>query len=132
MGTSAFDPVVDRRAWNAGIKVGAKRPLKPKQVWAIRFFLDQHCRVRDRALLDLALDSKLRGCDVVGINEAEVAPVWWSRSGSTGGFDAGRGRSLILPTRHEADHARDCSGRCSRDRPEAAFHGTGLSGEKDR
>lgn len=73
MGTSEFDPpTADRRAWNAGTKVGAKRALEPKQVWAIRFFLDQHRRLRDRALFDLALDSKLRGCDVVKIKIGDV------------------------------------------------------------
>lgn len=73
MGNSEFDPAAaDRRAWNAGMKVGAKRALKPKQVWAIRFFLDQHHRLRDRALLDLALDSKLRGCDVVKMKIGDV------------------------------------------------------------
>lgn len=73
MGTSEFDPpAADRRAWNAGTKVGAKRALKPKQVWAIRFFLDQHRRLRDRALFDLALDSKLRGCDVVKMKIGDV------------------------------------------------------------
>ena len=66
MGMSEFDPLAShRRAWNAGRIVGAKRALKPRQVWAIRFFLDQHRRLRDRALFDLAVDSKLRGCDVV-------------------------------------------------------------------
>jgi site-specific recombinase XerC len=66
MGKSEHDPIAtDRRAWNSGRKVGAKRALKPRQVWAIRFFLDQHRRMRDRALFDLAIDSKLRGCDVV-------------------------------------------------------------------
>ena len=73
METSEFDPpAADRRAWNAGTKVGAKRALKPKQVWAIRFFLDQHRRLRDRALFDLALDSKLRGCDVVKMKIGDV------------------------------------------------------------
>jgi site-specific recombinase XerC len=68
MGMSEFDPGARGRcAWNAGRKVGAKRALKPRQVWAIRFFLNQHRRVRDRALFDLAIDSKLRGCDVVKI-----------------------------------------------------------------
>ena len=62
----------DRRAWNAGRKVGAKRALKPRQVWAIRFFLDQHGRLRDRALFDLAIDSKLRGCDVVRIKIGDL------------------------------------------------------------
>ena len=73
MGTSEFDPVEPgRRAWNAGRKVGAKRALKPRQVWAIRFFLDQHRRMRDRALFDLAIDSKLRGCDVVKVRIGDL------------------------------------------------------------
>ena len=72
MGRSEFDPAANRPAWNAGRKVGAKRPLKPRQVWAIRFFLDQQRRVRDRALFDLALDSKLRGCDVVRIKIGDL------------------------------------------------------------
>jgi hypothetical protein len=45
--------------------VGAKRALKPKQIWEIRFYLNQRRRLRDRALFDLAIDSKLRGCDLV-------------------------------------------------------------------
>lgn len=73
MGMSEFDPAArERRAWNAGRKVGAKRALKPRQVWAVRFFLDQHRRVRDRALFDLAIDSKLRGCDVVKIKIGDL------------------------------------------------------------
>lgn len=65
MGHSQFDPVDDRLAWNAGRNLGAKRPLKPKQVWAVRFWLERERRSRDRALFDLAIDSKLRGCDLV-------------------------------------------------------------------
>lgn len=68
MGHSHYDPTApDRRAWNAGKKVGPKRPLKPRQIWAIRLFLDRERRLRDRALFDLAIDSKLRGCDLVRI-----------------------------------------------------------------
>ncbi len=68
MGHSQYDPVSQgQRAWNAGRKVGAKRALKPRQIWAIRFFLDREGRLRDRALFDLAIDSKLRGCDLVKI-----------------------------------------------------------------
>lgn len=68
MGHSCYDLAAsDRRAWNAGKKVGTKRPLKPRQMWAIRFFLDRERRLRDRALFDLAIDSKLRGCDLVKI-----------------------------------------------------------------
>ncbi len=65
MGHSEFDPGAKRRPWNAGRKLGAKRALKPQQVWAVRFRLDQDRRFRDRAMFDLAIDSKPRGCDVV-------------------------------------------------------------------
>jgi len=66
MGHSDYDPAIhERRPWNAGKNVGAKRPLKPRDIWAIRFYLDEHKRLRDRALFDLAIDSKLRGCDLV-------------------------------------------------------------------
>ena len=51
--------------WNKGRFVGPKPPLKPKQVWAIRSFLQREQRVRDLALFDVAIDSKLRGCDLV-------------------------------------------------------------------
>jgi hypothetical protein len=40
---------------------------KQRQIWAVRFFLDREGRMRDRALFDLAIDSKLRGCDLVKI-----------------------------------------------------------------
>ena len=66
MGHSEFEPVgKNRRPWNAGRKLGAKRALKPQQVWAIRFWLDRDRRLRDRAMFDLAIDSNLRGCDIV-------------------------------------------------------------------
>jgi integrase len=71
MGHSSFDPV-ERPAWNIGRKLGAKRPLKPKEIWAIRFLLDQDHRLRDRALFDLAIDSKLRGCDLVRIRIGDL------------------------------------------------------------
>jgi integrase len=57
--------VIKGTVWNAGRTVGAKRALKPKQIWEIRFYLNQQRRLRDRALFDLAIDSKLRGCDLV-------------------------------------------------------------------
>ena len=73
MGHSEHDPAFrDRRPWNAGRKLGAKRALKPQQVWAIRFWLDQEHRVRDRAMFDLAIDSKLRGCDIVKLRIGEL------------------------------------------------------------
>lgn len=73
MGHSIYDPGQDHRpAWNAGHKPGAKRPLKPKQVWGIRFWLEREVRLRDRALFDLAIDSKLRGCDLVKVRIGDV------------------------------------------------------------
>ncbi len=74
MGHSSIDPAFQElRPWNEGLLVGAKRALKPPQVWAIRFWLDQHRRLRDRALFDFAIDSKLRGCDVVKVRIGEIA-----------------------------------------------------------
>lgn len=49
-----------------------KRPLTQKQIWAVRFFLDRETRIRDRALFDLAIDSKLRGCDLVKVRVRDV------------------------------------------------------------
>lgn len=73
MGNSHYDPAVQNRpAWNSGKKIGAKRPLTQKQIWAVRFFLDRERRVRDRALFDLAIDSKLRGCDLVKIKISDL------------------------------------------------------------
>jgi integrase len=73
MGHPEYDPAArERRAWNAGRIVGAKRALKPRQVWAIRFWLDHERRLRDRALFDLAIGSKLRGCDVVKVHIGDI------------------------------------------------------------
>ncbi len=60
-------PVVkrERPAWNKGRLIGQKRPLLPKQVWAIRARLELAGYLRDLALFNLAIDSKLRGCDLV-------------------------------------------------------------------
>ena len=66
MGYSRYDPAMQSRpAWNAGKTVGTKRPLTQKQIWCVRFFLDHEGRLRNRALFDLAIDSKLRECDLV-------------------------------------------------------------------
>lgn len=73
MGYSQHDRATQPCApWNAGKTVGTKRPLTQKQSWAIRFFLDREKRLRDRALFDLAIDSKLRGCDLVKIKIGDV------------------------------------------------------------
>ena len=63
-----------RQPWNKGKLVGQKPPLKPQHVWAIRTQLQLAKKRRDLALFNLAIDSKLRGCDVVAIRISDVAP----------------------------------------------------------
>ena len=61
-----------RPAWNKGRIVGQKRPLKPKHVWAIRVRLELAENHRDLALFNMAIDSKLRGCDLVKVKVVDV------------------------------------------------------------
>jgi site-specific recombinase XerC len=61
-----------RPAWNKGRIVGQKRPLLPKHVWAIRVRLEIAENHRDLALFNTAIDSKLRGCDLVCLKVADV------------------------------------------------------------
>jgi len=69
-----FKPNAGRRPWNRGKLIGPKPPLQPKHVWAIRTRLQLAQRKRDLALFNLAIDSKLRGCDVVSLKVEDVAP----------------------------------------------------------
>ena len=62
-----------RVAWNKGRLVGQKRPLRPKEVWAIRVRLQMKRRKRDLAMFNLAIDSKLRGCDLVSLRVDDIA-----------------------------------------------------------
>jgi integrase len=59
--------------WNKGKVSGAKPPLRPKHVWSIRTKLQIEGRSRDLAMFNLAIDSKLRGCDVVAIKVEDIA-----------------------------------------------------------
>jgi integrase len=59
--------------WNKGKLVGQKAPLKLKEIWAIRTRLQLAERTRDLALFNLAIDSKLRGCDLVKLKVSDVA-----------------------------------------------------------
>ena len=61
-----------RLAWNKGRIVGQKQPLLPKHVWAIRVRLEIAENIRDLALFNMAIDSKLRGCDLVRMKVADV------------------------------------------------------------
>src|ERR1700736_2439431 len=62
-----------RVPWNKGKVTGAKPPLRPKHVWSIRTKLQIEGRARDLAMFNLAIDSKLRGCDVVAIRVEDIA-----------------------------------------------------------
>jgi len=71
MATSAFHR--QSSPWNKGKLVGQKAPLKLREIWAIRVRLQLNHRVRDLALFNLAIDSKLRACDLLGLHVADVA-----------------------------------------------------------
>jgi integrase len=64
---------VQHRPWNKGKLVGQKPPLRLKEIWAIRIRLQLAKRIRELALFNLALDSKLRGCDLVSLRVGDVA-----------------------------------------------------------
>ena len=59
--------------WNKGCIIGQKRPLQISHIWGIRIRLELEGKVRDLALFNMALDSKLRGCDLVKLKVSDVA-----------------------------------------------------------
>jgi hypothetical protein len=67
-------PTPKQVPWNKGKLIGAKPPLPQKHVWAFRTMLQVERSTRDLAMFNLAIDSKLRGCDVVAIRIEDVAP----------------------------------------------------------
>jgi hypothetical protein len=81
--------------------VKAKPPLRPKHVWSIRTRLQVEGRPRDLALFNVAIDSKLRGCDVVALKVDDIAPSGYApdrasvRQKKTGRPDSTRGCSRI-------------------------------------
>jgi integrase len=72
-----------RVPWNKGKLVGAKPPLRPSHVWSIRTKLQIEGKKRDLALFNLAIDSKLRGCDVVAVRVDDVAPSGYAMDRAT-------------------------------------------------
>lgn len=58
--------------WNKGKLIGQKSPLKLKEVWAIRIRLQMANRIRELAMFNLAIDSKLRSCDLVKLRVKDV------------------------------------------------------------
>ena len=61
-----------KQSWNRGRIIGPKPPLKPKHIWAIRTRLQHDGHIRDLAMFNVAIDSKLRGCDLVKLRVADI------------------------------------------------------------
>jgi integrase len=71
---SLFTLPLKNQPWNKGKVTGAKPPLRPKHVWSIRSKLQAETKTRDLAMFNLAIDSKLRACDVVALKVEDIAP----------------------------------------------------------
>lgn len=71
------------RSWNKGEFIGPKSPLTPRYVWSIRARLQLDGKIRDLALFSLAIDSKLRGCDLVALRVDDVAPHGYTAARAT-------------------------------------------------
>jgi integrase len=87
---------VAREPWNKGKLIGQKPPLRPKHVWSIRAKLQMDERIRELAMFNLAVDSKLRGCDVVALKVEDVAPSGYALDRATV-----RQRKTGRPVRYE-------------------------------
>jgi integrase len=95
-------PTPKRAPWNKGRLIGAKPPLQQKHVWAIRGMLQNERNKRDLAMFNLAIDSKLRGCDVVTIKVDDIAPNGYTINRATV-----RQRKTRRPVRFElTEHTR--------------------------
>jgi len=104
-----------RIPWNKGKLVGQKLPLKPEEIWAIRIHLEMGAKTRDLALFNLALDSKLRGCDLVKLTVKDVlngneiknrSSVFQQKTKQPVKFE------ITLKTQHALSSWIDCAGLC--------------------
>ena len=69
--------------WNKGKLIGQKPPLKPKQVLAIHSHLQLKGHVRELAMFNIAIDSKLRACDLMQLRVEDLAPYGSTRNRAT-------------------------------------------------
>lgn len=76
--------------WNKDRIIGQKRPLQISHIWGIRIRLKLEGKTRDLALFNMALDSKLRGCDLVKLKVSDVAPPLLCFKQSNGGATENR------------------------------------------
>ena len=73
MFTSSIDKHLLKEPWNKGNLIGQKAPLKVSDVWAIRVRLQISHRIRELAMFNLAIDSKLRACDLVKLKVRDIS-----------------------------------------------------------
>jgi len=97
-----------KKPWNKGKLLGQKHPLSLKQIWSIRHSLKIEERYRDLALFDLAIDSKLRACDLI-LQQKTQSPVRFeitsgSRRSIETWIDAARllDTGFLFPSRHQS------------------------------
>jgi len=83
MPSAPSSPPKPFRSWNKGKFIGPKSPFTPRYVWSIRARLQLDGKIRDLALFNLAIDSKLRGCDLVSLKVDDVAPNGYASSRAT-------------------------------------------------
>lgn len=114
-----------RQPWNKGKLIGAKPPLRASHVWSIRTKLQLEGRIRDLALFNLAIDSKLRGCDVVAVRVDDVAPNGYTLDRATG-RQKKTGRPIRFELTEQTRQAIDEYLRLTRRKPgEFLFAGRG-------
>ena len=92
-------------SWNNGKLIGQKPLLNPKHIWASRTQLQMADKWRDLALFNLAVDSKLRGCDLVGLKVEDIVPkgyaiyratVWEQKTGISVKFEITKQTRLLV------------------------------------
>lgn len=125
MSTEATEYRDNSQSSRKGRFTGPKPPLEPRHVWAVRMHLQLAGQLRDLALFNIAIDSKLRGCDVVSLKVEDVAPrghtldratVWQSKTGRSVKFE------ITEQSRQAID---DFIGETSRKPGECLFNGRG-------
>jgi hypothetical protein len=95
----------DQRPWNKGLLIGQKKPLEPKHVWSIRVRLEIGRSRRDLVIFNLAIDSKLRACDLVklrlddvcsGVNVRHRATIVQKKTGDQSSSKSRSSRGVLL------------------------------------
>ncbi len=99
------------KPWNKGKIVGQKTPFKVKEIWALRVRLQMEGRVRELALFNLGIDSKLRGCDLVAL---KVRDVCHGDQVATRAIVMQKRQSVQFNSRSRQSHVMPCAIRSNR------------------